>query len=130
MTAIYHKIIEHKILSNVKLSDLFKPNLPIKIHHHIGTYTLFWDRGRLLPQPLHRGLQWSMEVWVEALDALSPKNSPSLILGIGSRVRSRVPRQRWDPPALGKHQDSMSPAVGAGVMVLWKLRVLILGKPN
>lgn len=45
MTAIYHKIIEHKMLSNVKLSDLIKPKLPSKIPHHIDTHTLLWDRG-------------------------------------------------------------------------------------
>lgn len=46
MTAIDHNIIEHdKTLSNIKLSDLLKPNLLMKIHHHIDIYTFLWDGG-------------------------------------------------------------------------------------
>lgn len=67
MTSTYHKIIEqNKILSNIKLSDLIKPNLPIKIYYHIGTHTFLWDiEGRgtpTLPQEIavdHMGVDRS-----------------------------------------------------------------------
>lgn len=67
MTSTYHKIIEqNKILSNIKLSDLIKPNLPIKIYYHIGTHTFLWDiEGRgtpTLPQKIavdHMGVDRS-----------------------------------------------------------------------
>lgn len=67
MTATYRKIIEHnKKLSNIKLSDLIKTNLPIKIYYHIGTHTFLWDaegHGTLtLPQGIavdHMDVDWS-----------------------------------------------------------------------
>lgn len=51
MTAIDHKIIEHnETLSNIKLSDFLKPNLPVKIQYHIDRYTFLWDgRGHSTP---------------------------------------------------------------------------------
>lgn len=69
MTVIDHKIIEHdKTLSNIKLSDLLKPNLPMSIHQHQDIYTLLWDGGVHSSPPL-----WWF-AWIKALGAPSSRS--------------------------------------------------------
>ena len=92
----------------MKLSDLFKPNLPNKRHYHTGTYTFLWDRGRTSCPNLFAGACSSPRGCGWKLRMLSFfQKPPNLALGTGSRARPRVPSQRQDPRAPGAHPDSM-----------------------
>ena len=82
MTVIDHKIIKHdKTLSNIKLSDLLKPNLPMKIHQHLDIYTFFWDGGVHSNPTLTQGI---VMVHMDQSSGCSLfRKLPNLALGLG-----------------------------------------------